>query len=70
MPAATESVRRALAAGVREPPREETAMGETESLHKVGNTPQPSSPQDYRAYIIAQIAKWEKLIDNAHIARI
>jgi tripartite-type tricarboxylate transporter receptor subunit TctC len=41
-----------------------------DNLKKIGSTPRPSSPQDYKAYVVAQIAQWQKVIDQAHVARI
>ncbi|MGB7258578.1 MAG: tripartite tricarboxylate transporter substrate binding protein [Pseudolabrys sp.] len=41
-----------------------------EKLHKIGNTPRPSSPDGYKARIAADIEQWTALIVDAKIARI
>ncbi len=41
-----------------------------EKLKVVGNVPKPSSPQEYKARVIADVARWQDVIDGAHIARI
>jgi len=41
-----------------------------EKLKRVGNVPSPSSPQEYKARVIADVARWKDVIDGAHIARI
>jgi tripartite-type tricarboxylate transporter receptor subunit TctC len=41
-----------------------------EKLKKIGSSPRPSTPQDYKARVIADIAQWKIVIDEAHVARI
>ena len=41
-----------------------------EKLKRIGSSPRPSTPQDYKARVIADIAQWKIVIDDAHIARI
>jgi tripartite-type tricarboxylate transporter receptor subunit TctC len=40
-----------------------------EQMRKVGNTPVPSSPAQYKERLIADIAQWSKLIADTSIAR-
>ncbi len=41
-----------------------------ENLKKIGNSPRPSSPEDYKAMLVADIALWKSVVDGAHLARI
>lgn len=41
-----------------------------ENLKKIGNSPKPSSPEDYKARLVADIALWKSVVDGAHLARI
>jgi tripartite-type tricarboxylate transporter receptor subunit TctC len=41
-----------------------------ERLKKVGNVPKPSSPEDYKARLAADIALWKSMVDDARLARI
>jgi tripartite-type tricarboxylate transporter receptor subunit TctC len=41
-----------------------------EKLRKLGNNPAPSSPEQFKARLIADIAQWSKLIADANIDRI
>jgi tripartite-type tricarboxylate transporter receptor subunit TctC len=41
-----------------------------ETLKKVGNSASSSSPEDYKRRLVADIALWKSVIDNAHLARI
>ncbi|HTT49741.1 MAG TPA: tripartite tricarboxylate transporter substrate-binding protein [Pseudolabrys sp.] len=64
LPAAvTAKVNRALAAVLAD-------RSVVEKLKAVGNIPRPSSPQEYRARVVADVARWNGVIDGAHIARI
>ena len=40
-----------------------------EQMRKVGNTPTPSSPAQYKERLVADIAQWSKLIADTSIAR-
>ena len=59
----TAAVNRAVAAALAD-------AGVIEKLKKIGSSPRPSTPQDYKARVIADIAQWKIVIDDAHIARI
>ena len=41
-----------------------------EKLKAIGSIPRPSSPDDYKARIVADIALWKTVIDDAHVERI
>jgi tripartite-type tricarboxylate transporter receptor subunit TctC len=41
-----------------------------EKLQKIGNSPKPSGPEDYKARLVADIALWKSVVDGAHLARI
>jgi tripartite-type tricarboxylate transporter receptor subunit TctC len=41
-----------------------------EKLTKIGSVPRPSSPEEYKARVIADIALWKSVIEDAHLARI
>jgi len=41
-----------------------------EKLKKIGNIPRPSSPEDYKARLAADIALWKGVVDSAHLTRI
>jgi len=41
-----------------------------EKLRKIGYSPKPSSPQDHKASVVADIARWKGVVADAHIARI
>jgi tripartite-type tricarboxylate transporter receptor subunit TctC len=41
-----------------------------DQMRKIGNTPSPSTPDQYKARLIADIAKWSKLIADVSIVRI
>jgi len=41
-----------------------------EQLRRVGNIPQPSSPEEFKARIAADIARWSKVVAEARIERI
>ena len=45
-------------------------VGVIDKLKKIGSSVRPSTPQDYKARVIADIAQWKSVIDDAHIARI
>jgi tripartite-type tricarboxylate transporter receptor subunit TctC len=59
----TTKVNEALAAVLTDP-------AVVEKLKRVGNVPSPSSPQEYKARVVADVARWKDVIDGAHIARI
>jgi tripartite-type tricarboxylate transporter receptor subunit TctC len=59
----TAAVNRAVAAAVAEP-------GVIEKLKNIGSSPRPSTPQDYKARVIADIALWNNVIDEANVVRI
>jgi tripartite-type tricarboxylate transporter receptor subunit TctC len=42
----------------------------TEKLKKIGNVARPSSPEELKAHIVADIARWKSIVSEAHIARI
>jgi len=39
-------------------------------MRSIGNLPRPSSPDEFRTRLAADIARWNKVIDEAKIARI
>ena len=41
-----------------------------EKLKKIGSIPKPSSPDEYKTRVIADIAQWKSVVEDAHIARI
>ena len=41
-----------------------------EKLKKIGSVPKPSSPDEYKTRVIADIAQWKSVVEDAHIARI
>lgn len=41
-----------------------------EKLKKIGSIPKPSSPDEYKTRVIADIAQWRGVVEDAHIARI
>jgi tripartite-type tricarboxylate transporter receptor subunit TctC len=41
-----------------------------EKLKKIGNIPRPSSPEDFKARLAADIALWKGVVDGAHLTRI
>jgi hypothetical protein len=41
-----------------------------EKLKAIGNSPKASSPENYKARLVADIALWNGVVDGAHIARI
>jgi tripartite-type tricarboxylate transporter receptor subunit TctC len=46
----------------------ETAV--VDQLRKVGNSPRPSSPEDFKASLSGDIARWSKVVTDANIERI
>jgi tripartite-type tricarboxylate transporter receptor subunit TctC len=59
----TQKINAALAAVLAEP-----AL--VEKMKKVGNSPKPSSPEQYKTRIVADIALWKRVVEEAHIAQI
>ncbi len=59
----TAKLNRAIAAVLAEAPL-------AEKLRKIGNSPKPSSPEEYKARIVAEIAQWKGVVEDAHLARI
>lgn len=59
----THKINAALAAVLSEP-----AL--VEKMKKVGNSPKPSSPEEYKARIVTDIALWKRVVEEAHIAQI
>ncbi|MEW6454222.1 MAG: tripartite tricarboxylate transporter substrate binding protein [Pseudomonadota bacterium] len=41
-----------------------------ERIHDIGNVPAPTSPKEFRARIVADIAKWSAVIEGANIEKI
>ena len=41
-----------------------------EKLKKIGSIPKRSSPEEYKTRVIADIAQWRSVVEDAHIARI
>lgn len=41
-----------------------------EQLRKLGNNPRPSSPEEFRAHLTADIAQWSKVVTDTNIERI
>jgi tripartite-type tricarboxylate transporter receptor subunit TctC len=41
-----------------------------EKLKKIGNSPRPSSPEEYKARLVADIALWKGVVEDAHLAPI
>jgi tripartite-type tricarboxylate transporter receptor subunit TctC len=41
-----------------------------ENLKKIGNAPRASSPTEYKARLVADIAVWKGVVQNAHLAKI
>ena len=41
-----------------------------ERLRALGNDPQPTTPEEFRARIADDIAKWTAVVDSAHFERI
>jgi tripartite-type tricarboxylate transporter receptor subunit TctC len=41
-----------------------------EKLKKIGSSPKQSSPADYKTRVVADIALWKGVVENAHLARI
>jgi tripartite-type tricarboxylate transporter receptor subunit TctC len=41
-----------------------------EHLRKIGNNPRPSSPEEFKSRIAADITRWSKVIAEAKIERI
>jgi len=59
----TAQVNSAIAAVLAEP-------AVIEKLNKIGNSPRPSSPEEYKARLVADIALWKGVVEDAHLARI
>jgi tripartite-type tricarboxylate transporter receptor subunit TctC len=59
----TAKLNRAIAAALAEP-----ALAE--KLREIGNSPKPSSPEEFKARIVAEIAQWKGVVEDAHLARI
>lgn len=53
----------AIAAALAEP-------GLVEKLKKVGNAPKPSSPEEFKARLVTDIAKWKHVVEDARLALI
>ena len=41
-----------------------------ERLQALGNEPHPSTPEEFRARMVADIAKWTAVVDNSNFERI
>jgi tripartite-type tricarboxylate transporter receptor subunit TctC len=41
-----------------------------ERLHAIGNEPKPTSPQQFKARMEADIAKWTAVVESTHFERI
>jgi tripartite-type tricarboxylate transporter receptor subunit TctC len=41
-----------------------------EKLKNIGNSPKASSPQEYKARVVADIALWKRVVEDAHLALI
>jgi tripartite-type tricarboxylate transporter receptor subunit TctC len=41
-----------------------------ERLHAIGNEPKPTSPQEFKARLQADIAKWTAVVEAANFERI
>ncbi len=41
-----------------------------ERLRALGNDPRPTTPDEFRARIVDDIAKWTAVVDSAHFERI
>jgi tripartite-type tricarboxylate transporter receptor subunit TctC len=39
-------------------------------LKKVGNSPKHSSPEEFKTRIVADVAQWKSVVEDAHLARI
>ena len=61
--AITMKINRALADVLSEP-------AVVEKLKKVGNDPKPSSPEECKARVAADITLWKSVVADAHLARI
>lgn len=61
--AITMKINRALADVLSEP-------AVVEKLKNVGNSPKASSPEECKARVVADIALWKSVVDEAHLARI
>jgi tripartite-type tricarboxylate transporter receptor subunit TctC len=61
--AITTKINRALADVLSEP-------AVIEKLKKAGNSPKPSSPEECKARVVADIALWKNVVAEAHLARI
>jgi tripartite-type tricarboxylate transporter receptor subunit TctC len=59
----TRKINGAIAAVLAEP-------GLVEKLKKVGNAPKSSSPEEFKARITADITKWKRVVEDAHLALI
>ncbi len=59
----TAQVNSAVAAVLAEP-------AVIEKLNKIGNSPKPSSPEEYKARLVADIALWKGVVEAAHLTRI
>jgi tripartite-type tricarboxylate transporter receptor subunit TctC len=59
----TATVNRAIATVLAEP-------AVIENLKKIGNSPRPSSPEDYKAKLVTDIALWKSVVEGAHLSRI
>jgi tripartite-type tricarboxylate transporter receptor subunit TctC len=61
--ATTEKINRAITAVLSEP-------NIVEKLKNIGNIAKPSSSEEFKARIVADIAKWKSIVTDAHLARI
>jgi tripartite-type tricarboxylate transporter receptor subunit TctC len=59
----TAKINHAVAAVLAEP-------ATIEKLNKIGNSAIPSSPDEYKARLVADIALWKGVVEVAHLARI
>jgi tripartite-type tricarboxylate transporter receptor subunit TctC len=41
-----------------------------ERLRALGNDPRPTTPDEFRARIVDDVAKWAAVVDSAHFERI
>ena len=39
-------------------------------IHALGREPRPTSPEEFRARMVEDVAKWTKVVDGAKIERI
>jgi tripartite-type tricarboxylate transporter receptor subunit TctC len=61
--AVTAKINRAITAVLSEP-------NIVEKLKNIGNIAKSSSPEEFKARIVADIAKWKSIVSDAHLARI